>query len=236
MGLRLKFNLAIVPIVTRVIVFAAWADYRHESAAVMESHAIHAGPVGMTPIGPVAGATLPSTVARQSLGSHALSAAVLLMAMMIAINVALHAFVFRPLDRMRLRLKRIEHGHWREATESAGSDELGRFAAQFNVLGLEIGAVVGQAVHAERLTVVALLSRHLTERLEPEVNVIARVAAELNRRDQPETPAAGAQLTRSAASMISTIRGLDRVFPPDARHVRHKRTVPARLRVEAPHR
>jgi len=212
MGLRLKFNLAIVPIAAGVLAFVVWLDYRHEMAAIMAAHALHSGPIGTMPAGPVDPETLPEIVARGSLKVHVLYGLLLLALVIASVNTALHVFVFRPLSRMHTRVARIERGHWHDDVEPAGTDEVGRLARTLDVLGLEIGAVVGHAVRAERLAAVALLSRRLTAQLEPEVGQVARIAVDLNRRDEAATRDAGEQLARTAASMLATVRGLDGVF------------------------
>lgn len=217
MGLRLKFNLAIIPAAAGVLAFVVWLDYRHEVAAIMAAHALHSAPIGMVPTGPVDPATLPEVVARWSLRVHVLYGLLLLGLVIAGVNTALHFFVFRPLDRMRTRVERMERGHWRDTVEPAGTDELGRFVRTLDILGVEIGAVVGHALHAERLAAVALLSHRLTAKLEPELGQVARVAVELNRRDEAATREAGEQLARSAASMLAMVRGLDAVFPPERR-------------------
>lgn len=215
LGLRLKFNLAIVPLAAGVLAFVVWLDYRHEVAAIMAAHALHSAPIGTILAGPVDPDTLPEVVARWSLRVHVLYGLLLLGLVIAGVNAALHFFVFRPLDRMRNRVGRIERGHWRDAVEPTGTDELGRFVRTLDILGLEIGAFVDHALHAERLAAVALLSHRLTAKLEPEVALVARIAVDLSRRGEAATRDAGEQLARSAASMVATVRGLDAVFPPE---------------------
>jgi hypothetical protein len=171
MGLRLKFNLVVAPLVAIVVALAVWADYRHESAVVMESHAMHTATVGSVALTqPVDPALLPGVVANRSLRMHVVFGALLLTLLIAAINGTLHVFVFGPLTRLRARLLRMEHGHWRDPVDKATTeDEIGRLVQSFQLLGPEIDALVGQSLHAERLAVLALLARHLQGQFEPEL-------------------------------------------------------------------
>ena len=173
---------------------------------------MHTAPVGASLQGPLDPATLPETVTRDSLRTHVTYGVLLLVLVIASVNGALQLFVFRPLERLRKRLDRMEHGHWQDAPVAASGDELGRFVKSFDVLGLEIGALAGQALHADRLAIVALLSRHLATRLEPELQTVVQVASELNARQDEVGRMAGDKLARSAAAMLTTTRGLDRVF------------------------
>jgi hypothetical protein len=216
MGLRLKFNLAVVPVVAVLLALVAWADQRHEFAAIMESHAMHAAPVGAVQQGPVDPATLPETVAGRSLRTHIAYGVLLLVMVIGSVNGALQMFVFWPLERMRKRLDRLEHGHWADPPVGASADELGRFASGLDILGLEIGALAGQLLHADRLAIVALLSRHLATRLEPELQTVVQVASELHARQDEMGRLAGDKLARSAAAMLTTTRGFDHLFSSHA--------------------
>ncbi len=103
------------------------------------------------------------------------------------------------------------------AIEPTSEDELGRFVRSFQALGLEIDALVGRALHADRLAILALICQQLSHQLEPELQRVAQIAASLNRRDAAAAEDAGVQLARSAASMFATVRGLDRAFPKGPR-------------------
>lgn len=194
MGLRLKFNLVIVPLVVAITMLMVWADYRHEATAILASH-----------------------VARDSLRAHAVYAVALVVLLVAAINAALHVLVLQPLRRSRFRLARMEHGHWRGSIEPTSQDEMGQFIHSFQVMGLEIDALVGQSLQAERLGVLALLSQQLRARLEPDLKGVARIAAKLNGCQETETRATAHELARRAASMFATVRGIEHAFPGDGR-------------------
>jgi hypothetical protein len=222
MGLRLKFNLAIVPLVAAMTALMVWADYRHETATIMAAHAMHSAVVGTAPaIGPMDPSTLPEVVARNSLRAHAVYGVMLVALLVAAINAALHVLVLLPLQRLRTRVVRMEHGHWRDSLQPTSQDEVGQFDHNFQVLGLEIGALMNQSVQAERLAILALVSHRLCSQLEPDLHRVGAIAARLNGGPQAETRAAAQELARSTASMFATVRGLDRAFSPDDR--RHRR-------------
>lgn len=195
MGLRLKFNLVIVPLVALMTAAMVWLDYRHELVSVVVSPGVHGG------------------VAGTSVRGHIVYGAVLVLALVAGINTTLDALVLRPIARMRSRLVGMERGHWREAAEPTTDDEMGRFVRSLDALGPEIGALVGQSLQAERLAVLALLSHYLRGELEPDVQGVAQVAVQLNGGSGTDRREAAHELARRAASMFTTIRGLDRAFP-----------------------
>ncbi|GMV22532.1 MAG: hypothetical protein AMXMBFR57_24810 [Acidimicrobiia bacterium] len=214
MGLRLKFNLAVVPLTIALTALMVWVDYRHELAAVMASHAIHGGVADTAaPTGPVKPDTIPEIVAWNSVRGHFAYGVVLLVALIVGVNAALDRLVLWPLRQMRLRLSLLGHGHWRGAVEPTSEDEMGRFGRSLQSLGPEIGALVGQSLQAERLAVLALLAHYLRRELEPDVQGVAQVAVQLNGSPGTDPREAAHELARRAASMIATIRGLDRAFP-----------------------
>lgn len=217
MGLRLKFNLLIVPLAAAATMLMVWADHRHEVAAIMASHAMHTTVTGtISGTGPVSPDTLPEVVARDSLRMHLAYGVVLLVLLVVAVNAALEAFVLRPLQRVRARLLEMEHGYWRASIEATTGDEVGQLVRSFQVLGPEIEALWGQSLQAERLAVLALLSQHLRSRLEPDLERVAAVAARLNRGEEADTREQAQELARRAASMFATVRGLDRAFSSGA--------------------
>lgn len=213
MGLRLKFNLVVVPLVATMTILMVWTDYRHEAATIMASHAMHDTVAGTSlATGPVDSATAPDVVARNSLRAHAVYGVALLAMLVAAVNATLHVLVLLPLERLRTRLVRMEHGHWRDSIEPTSRDEVGQFDHNLQVLGLEIGALVGQSLQAERLAVLALIAQRLRGQLEPDLRSVAEIAARLNARPEADTRAAAQGLARTTASMFATVRGLDRAF------------------------
>ena len=214
LGLRLKFNMVLAPLVAAATVGMVWIDYRHEVAAIMASHALHSTELGTAGrVGPLDPATLPESVARESLRIHLVYAVLMLALLAVSVNTALHAFVLRPIERIRERIVKMERGHWRDSLQPAAEDEVGRLLASFQVLGLEIDALVAQLLRAERLTAIALISKKLESHLEPDLRRAGEIAAQLQREADPSTHDAGEELARTVASMLTVLRSLDRAFP-----------------------
>lgn len=231
MGLRLKFNLVMAPLVAAVLGVAVWMDYGRESAVIMESHAMHTAAVGSVALTqPVDPTLLPAVVATQSLQRHLVFGVALLVLLILTTNIALHAFVFDPLDRLRERLRRMERGHWRNLPGLPdANDELGLFGERFSHLGLEIDALVGQSLRAERLAALALVGQRLHGQFEPDLRNVARIAVTLNGRDEEDMRNLGAELARTAAAMFAVLGRLDHVFTDTAerRGTRSEKTVTA---------
>lgn len=216
-GLRLKFNLVLVPIVAFGIAAMVWADYRHEYATLMEAHAGHASRVGTgAATGPMDPWSLPGAAVRRSLGMHVVYGGGLLVILVLAINGALHALILRPVALMRQRLAGLEHGQWRGPVESGGDDELGSLYEDFQRLGPEIDALVGQVLHAERLAALALVSKRFAARIEPEVRRIGAVAARLVSTDAAGARAEGEELGRAAAAILHAVHQYDAAFVESA--------------------
>lgn len=216
-GLRVKLNLVVVPLTAAITVLMVWADYRHEVAAVTASHALHRLVVGTdVSTGPIDPATLPEVVGRGSLRMHIAYGVAMLVLLIGSVNAALHAFVLRPIDRIRECIVKMKRGHWRGAVDDTSEDELGQLVRSFQVLGLEIDALVSQLLQAERLSMLALLSKRLGGQLEPDVRRVGEIAARLHRHGDATGREAGQELARVAAYMLAALRAADRAFPQAA--------------------
>lgn len=212
-GLRFKFNVIVLPVLALLVGLIIAADYRHEVAAVMAAHTMHEGPVGavssMRPIDP---ATTPEAAGRASLVMHGWFAAVMLVAVMAAINATLSVLVLKPLDRIRVACAQMEHGHWSSLTLSSTSDELGVVTTALRRLGLVLGTSVGQTVQAERLATLALLARETASAVEPEIARLGTSIARLQASSSPEARQEAKQIGRAAAAVLSAVHGLDHAF------------------------
>ncbi len=198
-GLRLKFNLILVPIVVLGIAVIVWADYRHEFSTLMQAHAAHASAVGaQAPSGPMEPWTLPEAAARRSLRMHALYGGALLVLLIVTVNATLTALILRPVSLMGQRLNDMQHGRWRAGVASGWNDEVGELYEGFQRLGPEIDALVGQVLHAERLAAVALVSKRLESRIAPEVTAIAAIAGHLTASARRDTADDGQRLEHPA--------------------------------------
>ena len=212
-GLRLKFNLVLVPIVALGIAAIMSADYRHESSTLMEAHAAHVTPVGAAaPTGPMDPWTLPDAAARRSLRTHLLFGGILLVVVVLGVNVTLQSLILRPVALMSQRLASLERGDWRGPVGAAGHDELGALYEGFQRLGPEIEALVSHVLHADRLATLALVSKRLEARIDPEVTRVGEVAGRLTSPEAVDARAEGELLGRAAANILRAVHEYDAAF------------------------
>lgn len=220
-GLRLRFNLILIPIVAVGLAAIVWADYRHEFTTLLAAHALHSAPVGSAaPPGPLEAGTLPNVVARRSLKMHAIYGSAVLVLLVLAVNLTLTLLVLRPISAVRQRMAVMERGHWRGPVAPGTGDELGQLSEAFQRLGLGIDALVSHILQAERLATLALLSKRLQAQIEPEVGTISRVAAALVAEKREATlpaeagsyTASAEELGRAAANILRAVHASDRAF------------------------
>lgn len=213
-GVRLKFNLVLLPVLTVLIGLFAWFDYRHELSAVMEAHTIHAGATsGRVSSGPVSPATTPEAVARRALEIHGAFGLLALVLIVIVVNGTVWRLILHPVDRIRQRIERMTRGEWRGGGGSVSDDEVGQLSADFDRLGLAVDALAGQLLHAERLATLALVARRLEGAVIPEVQ---RVVAAVGRLQEADHPPGGEfeEIRGAATRIVAAMRGLDRLFTP----------------------
>ena len=212
-GLRLKVNLALVPIVAVGIAIMIWADYRHEYGTLMEAHAAHTSTIGTRAAGgPMDPWTLPDVAARRSLTFHLVYGGALVALVIGSVNVVLGWYILRPVALMRQRLTGLQRGQWRGPVDPGGNDELGTLYEGFQQLGPEIDALVGHILHAERLAMIALVSKRFEQHAEPEVKRIVGIAGRLARSNGADGREDGAQLARAAAHILRAVHEYDAVF------------------------
>jgi HAMP domain-containing protein len=224
LGLRLKFNALILPVLAVLFGLVVAADYRHEVATVLAAHAMHEGPAGSVGVTrPIDPATTPDAAGRATLVMHAWFAVVMLGAVLAAINTTLSVLVLRPLGRIRVACAQMERGHWSALERPAPSDDIGVVAAAFRQLGLVLGMSVGQTVQAERLATLAMLARTTASAIEPEVARIGTSIAGLQASSSPDARQEAAHIGRAAAAVLSAVHGLDHAFEAQFRRMRtHK--------------
>ena len=215
-GLRLKFSLVLIPTIALGIASIVWADYRHESSTLMEAHALHVSRVGTGATGgPTDAWTLPDAATQRSLRMHAVAGSALLLVVVIVVNLTLQGLVLRPIAAMRRRITALERGHWRGQEMGATSgrdDEVGVLYDGFRRLGSEIDALVGQLLHAERLATLAVVSRRVAARVEPEVRRIGEIAGRLTSNEPMDPRVEGERLGRAAANIMHAVHEYDAVF------------------------
>lgn len=220
-GLRLKVNLVLVPVVAFGIALMVWADYHHEYATLMQAHGAHVSPVGVgTSGGPIDPWTLPGAATRRSLRMHLVYGGLLLGLLVLAVNAVLEFLILRPVALMQRRLAGLQRGQWRGPVEAGGDDELGTLYENFQRLGPEIDALVGQVLRAERLAALALVSKRFELRVEPEVRRIGGIAARLTASDGAAARADGEELGRAAAAILHAVHEHDAAFVLSATRTR----------------
>lgn len=213
MGLRLKFNLVLLTIVTGGLSVMVWADYRHEYMTLMEAHAVHISPIGaIASAGPVDPWTLPLSAARRSLVMHMTYGIAVLALFVVGTNVTVHCLILRPVRQMRERIALLHRGQWRGPVELRGGDEIAVLEDGFQTLGPELDALVGHALRTDRLATVALVSKRLEADLDPEVHRIGAIAARLMSRGRAEDRSDGEVLARAAAGILQAVHQYDPAF------------------------
>ncbi len=210
LGLRVTFNLVLLPVLLAGMLAFVWLDYRHEVRAIMAAHALHVSVVGdRATSGPIAAATSPDVVGRRSLAMHAVVAVITLTAVGFAINLALTWLVLRPLGAIETAVRQMEQGHWHVELADSSGDELGRLTGSFRTLGLSLDAQMFQALYADRLALLALLSKRVASRLEPETHRLGRVIGRLAQVEGENARRARSDVADAAAAVLSVLRDLE---------------------------
>lgn len=223
-GLRWKFNVALLPVVTIAVLLLAWMDSQHERQAVTAAHALHVAGAGAdAAAAPVDPATSPEAVARRSTLVHAIFAAALLLVLAFALNAALSRFVLQPIDLIRDGIEKMERGHWRLSLRPARHDEVGRVVESFQMLGLRVDALVGQLIRAERLATLALVATKTTAQIEPRVQRIGAAVGRLYERQDDVGREAAEEIAIASAEILAAVRGLDGAFEANLSSTRIER-------------
>jgi hypothetical protein len=156
--------------------------------------------------------TLPDEAARRSLTFHLVYGGALVALVIGAVNVVLGWYILRPVALMRQRLTGLQRGHWRGPVDPGGNDEIGTLYEGFQRLGPEMDALVAHILHAERLAMLALVSKRFEQQAEPEVKRIAGIAGRLAGSDAAEARKDGKELARAAAHILQAMHEHDAVF------------------------
>lgn len=213
LGLRAKLNAIVAPTVAVALALVAGIDYRHEADAIMAAHDIHVQQVGTTVVpAPVDANTTPSAVVTQMLVIHVAGGAVMLLALVTAVNLALSHLVLRPLAAIRSGIESMEQGRWRQENHVLSHDEAGEVVRAFADLGLGVDAIMRHVLHTERLATLALLSNDLSRRIGPEAQEIGRQAALLHGHDMHDVRIAAERIAAADASILAALHALNRPF------------------------
>lgn len=214
MGLRLKINLIAGPLVLATLATAAALDYRHEIAAIMDAHGMHAAAVSSSVHGPVPAATAPEAVARRSLwlhGAAAIATAVLVAAI---VNITLQMLVLGPAARLGRRFASLARGRWAdEDHRPLHHDEIGALVDEGDRLGRHLQALVWQQLHAERLATIALVCKALDRELATPLERLQRSAAALYTHADPAVRSAAHDVTQAVGDVMHLARQIESALP-----------------------
>ena len=218
LGLRAKFNLFLIPIIAVAIAALVVLDYGHEFQSVMDAHAIHAGSTaaGLPATAPVSAETTPNAVVTRMITLHASAGVLILLTVVLAVNLTLGRFVLRPITRVRAGIERLQRGFRTGQPAAPSRDEVSDVVIAFADLGLTLDAIMLHALHTDRLATLALLSKMINAGLEPEVQRLGAAATRLNQLPDETVQEAAREIAGATASIIATVRGLDRPFSPGA--------------------
>jgi hypothetical protein len=211
-GLRAKFNAIVLPVLAVVFGAVVAVDYRHDVRTVMAAHAIHEASQDVHRDGPIDPATTPEAAGRATLFTHAAFGLVTFTVVLIAVNVALSAFVLTPLGRVREACRQMERGHWHAPDLQHGRDEVGMTTEAFRQLGLTLGAFVGQTLRAERLATLALLAQTTACAIEPQVARLGASVGRLHASPAPGVRQEAEEVASAAAAILAAVRGLGHAF------------------------
>ena len=210
-GLQLKLNAVVLPLVLVAVGILAWADYRHEFASTMDAHGIHASE--SKEIGPIQADTAPEAVAARSLRTHLVFGAVVALGLALALNAAVSLVILRPIRRIRDHIDHMARGRWRApSTDRVADDELGTLVEGFGQLGVQMEAIVRHLLQAERLAATALISKRLRAELSPAVDALGGAVAELHAGRIGDRERLAGSVARATATILSALHELDAPF------------------------
>ena len=216
LGLRTKFNIALVPLVAAALSILVVLDYRHEFRSVMDAHGIHASRVGVVmAAAPIQDRTAPNAVARQTIRLHAVAGAFTLVVLVLGVNLLLARLVLTPLARVRAGITRLQRG-FRSGESVTSADEVRDVVAAFDDLGLTFDAVLLHALQTERMATLALLSKQIAADIEPEAQRLVVDATRLHHMPDEAAREVGYDIAKRTARILGAVRRLDRPFAQSA--------------------
>ena len=133
---------------------------------------------------------------RESLKSsaitHVFHLLITAVAMAFVTNLALSAFVLRPIRRLLAGMRRMERGEWTNDLPVRTSDEIGKLTRGYNALGRNLELKVRCLVRAEKLASVALVAIQLNRELKKPIERIRGSADYLCRHNAFDSESAHA--------------------------------------------
>lgn len=199
-------NLVALPLLLLALALFTAVDYWHEHRAVTATHALH----DMNATAAAASPAAPATIAGRSLQIHLVAASVVLVVLALALNAALTRFVITPLAEVERGIEQMERGQWVVTLDPARAAEVQRVVDKFRALGPMLGALMLHALQAERLATIALLSKRVAVKIEPELDRLGAAIGRLERGDS----AADVQheVATATARIRCAVRELDTIF------------------------
>lgn len=205
-SLRTRVNLVALPPLVLALGLFALVDYAHERRTVTATHALH----DMNPAAAAASSMPPATVAGRSLRIHLVAGTLVVVMLASTLNAALTRFVIRPLAEVERGIAQMERGHWRVTLDAARVDEVQSVVERFRALGPTLGALMLHALQAERLATIALLSKRMAARIEPELDRLGTYVGRLEHGDATTDVTHG--IAAAAARIRCSVRELDTIF------------------------
>ena len=129
---------------------------------------------------------------KSSLMTHVAHFLITALAMALVTNLALSAFVLRPIRRLLAGMRRMERGEWTRDLPVRTNDEVGKLTRGYNALGRNLETKVRCLVRAEKLASVALVAIHLNRELKKPIERIRGSADYLCRHNAFDSESAHA--------------------------------------------
>ena len=129
---------------------------------------------------------------KTSVITHVFHLLITAVAMAAVTNLALSAFVLRPIRRLLAGMRRMERGEWTNDLPVRTTDEIGKLTRGYNALGRNLEIKVRCLVRAEKLASVALVAIQLNRELKKPIERIRGSADYLCRHNAFDSESAHA--------------------------------------------
>lgn len=209
-------NLVALPPLVLALGLFALVDYSHERRAVTATHALH----DMSPAAAAESSMPPATIAGRSLRIHLLAGTLVLVVLASTLNAALARFVIKPLADVERGIAQMERGQWLVTLDLARAAEVQSVVDKFRALGPTLGALMLHALQAERLATIALLSKRMAAKVEPELDRLGTVVGRFEHGDS--TTDVKHEIAAATARIRCAVRELDTIFAA-ATHAERRR-------------
>jgi len=212
LGLRAKFNIALVPLVVAALSLLVFLDYRHEFRSIMDAHGVHATRVATVKSAvPILVRATPNAVAGRTIALHLVVGGVMLVLIVFGVNLLLSRLVLMPIRRVRAGIEQLQRGFTARDAPTDG-DEISDVVAAFGDLGLTLDAMLLHALNTERLATLALLSKTVASQIDPEIQRLTSAAMRLCQIQDDAVLDDGHEIAAATANILAVLRRLDRPF------------------------